>query len=359
MRQSDAKTHARSAGIADPIWSARELSADAHQVELSADEHAALEAALRASAGPWHNLRRRDVPSSCAALWTRIRHCLDRSAGLCVVSGLPFPADEDSARRVAFLAALGLGTPVFQDARGARMVDIRSTDANAQDAVMYTPRSDGTHVRPYETRAAFRLHADPCDVAGLFCVQSAARGGGSTIVNALAVHQRLAETRTDLLEVLYQPFYYAKPRQPGEAPSAHAIPVFSWHDGYFKAHIVPDLIFAAQLVPELPRLSALQRDALEALLAVASSPELMFSLSLAPGQLLWLNNHLVWHGREAYSDEAGTVRHLLRLWVATPDSRPLDPVHAAWFGNPAPGALRGGYLRERLGELAELERAPG
>jgi hypothetical protein len=67
------------------------------------------------------------------------------------------------------------------------------------------------------------------------------------------------------------------------------------------------------------------------------------------------NNHLVWHGRVDYEDAPGTVRHLLRLWLATPHSPPLHPVHRAWFRNPAPGALHGGYLRERLGELAECD----
>jgi hypothetical protein len=338
---------------ADPVWRARELASDAFRVALERDEAAALGGALASAPGPWQALRKRHVPHACAPLWQRVRRCLDERAGFCVVSGLPFDGSEECARRCAFLAGLGLGTPVFQDAQGARMVDIRSTGADALDAAMYKPRPDGTHVRPYETRAAFRLHADPCDVAGLFCVQAAASGGGSLVVNALAVRQRLSESRPDLLAVLEQPFYYAKPRKPGEAASYHAVPVFSTQDGYFKAHIVPDLIFAAQLVPEVPRLSVAQRDALDELAKVASDPELVLALRLAPGELLLLDNHLVWHGRDAYEDAPGSVRHLLRLWLATPGSRPLHPVHAPWFGDPSPGALRGGYLRERLHELQE------
>lgn len=337
----------------DPVWRADQLAPPAYRVALEVAEGAALARALREGPTAWQELQKRHLPRECAALWSRVQRCLDQSAGFCVLSGLPFDGSELGARRVAFLAGLGLGTPVFQDAQGARMVDIRSTGADAQDAVTYKARADGTHVRPYETRAAFRLHADPCDVAGLFCVRAAQRGGASSIVNALAVHQRLGETRPDLLAALHEPFYYARPRKPGEAVGYHGVPVFSWQEGYFKAHIVPDLIFAAQLVPEVPRLGAVQREALEALMNAASDPALMLQLHLRPGELLWLNNHLVWHGREAYEDGPSEVRHLLRLWLATADSRPLHPVHEAWFGNPAAGALRGGYLRERLGELAE------
>jgi len=286
-----------------------------------------------------------------------MRGCLDESAGFCVVSGFSFDGNEedaaDRARRTTFLVGYGLGTPVFQDAQGGRLVDVRSTDAKMSEAATYAPRADGTHVRPYETRAAFRLHADACDVAGLFCVQAAAHGGSSSIVNALTVYRRLSEARPDLLEVLHQPFYYAKPRKPGEPASYHGIPVFSWQDGYFKSHIVPDLIFISQFVPEVPRLSALQQEALDVLMKIASEPDLAVNITLAAGELLLLNNHVVWHGRDAYEDEPWAVRHLLRLWLATPNSRPLNPVHEPWFGDPSPGALRGGYLRERLHELRE------
>ncbi|MDB4975539.1 MAG: TauD/TfdA family dioxygenase [Myxococcaceae bacterium] len=336
----------------DPTWTASALEDEAYRVELTPEESSALQRAVSGTQ-PWHALRRKDLPPACAPLWQRVTRCLDQTAGFCVVSGLPTDGSDELARRLTFLVGHGLGTPVYQDALGVRMVDIRSTDADANDAVMYKPRADGSHVRPYETRVAFRMHADPCDVAGLFCVQAAAEGGSSSIVNALALHDRIAETRPELLEVLQQPFYYAKPRQPGVPASYHGVPVFSWQDGYFKGHVVPDLIFAAQAVAEVPRLSELQRAALDVLMDLANSAEFRVSLTLRPGQLLLLNNHVVWHGRDAYDDAPGTVRHLLRIWLATPNSRPLHPIHQAWFGSCAAGALRGGYLRDRLGELAD------
>ncbi|MFT3926882.1 MAG: TauD/TfdA family dioxygenase [Myxococcales bacterium] len=340
--------------VRDPRWTSSELTAQAYRVEVDAEEQSALAVAI-AGERPWQALKRSDVPVSCRGLFRRIEGCLDQSAGFCVVSGLPFDGAEESSRRVAFLAGYGVGTPVYQDAQAGRMVDIRSTEAQLMDAGMYKPRSDGTHTRPYETRAAFRLHTDACDVAGLFCVQAAATGGTSSLVNALTVYDRVAQSRPDLLAVLEEPFYYAKPRKPGEPASYHGIPVFSWHQGYFKSHIVPDLIYFAQFVPEVPRLTNAQHEALDLLQKVASSPELKFELRLEPGQLLLLNNHVVWHGRDAYEDAPDTVRHLLRIWMATPTSRPLHPLHEAWFGDPRPGALRGGYLRERLHELAEKD----
>src|SRR5687768_5189855 len=103
--------------VLDPVWTARELDPDAYRVQLSSEEHASLlDAVQRARA--WHVLGRGDVPSASAALWRRVRRCLDRTAGFCIVSGLPFDGEPELARRVTFLVGYGLGTPIFQDAQG-------------------------------------------------------------------------------------------------------------------------------------------------------------------------------------------------------------------------------------------------
>ncbi|HEX6240245.1 MAG TPA: hypothetical protein VFZ61_05110, partial [Polyangiales bacterium] len=130
-----------SSASSDPVWSSATLYPTAYRVQLDPREYSALAAAAAPNGAPWHALARRDVPAASAPLFARVRACLNRSAGFCVLSGLPFDGSEDQARRLSFLLGYGLGTPVFQDAQGGRMVDIRSTDADARDAVLYTPRS--------------------------------------------------------------------------------------------------------------------------------------------------------------------------------------------------------------------------
>ena len=41
-------------------------------------------------------------------------------------------------------------------------------------------------------------------------------------------------------------------------------------------------------------------------------------MDLAPGEVQWLSNHTVLHGRTAYPDPADPAarRHLLRLWLS-------------------------------------------
>jgi hypothetical protein len=55
------------------------------------------------------------------------------------------------------------------------------------------------------------------------------------------------------------------------------------------------------------------------------------------------HNHTLLHDRTAFDDwpEPGRKRHLLRLWLAPDDARPLPPVFAERYGSVIPGA-RGG-----------------
>jgi hypothetical protein len=63
-----------------------------------------------------------------------------------------------------------------------------------------------------------------------------------------------------------------------------------------------------------------------------------------PGDLQLLNNHVVFHGRTAYEDDAtqGQDRLLFRLWLSVPNSRALPEGFDVLWGSIEPGAIRGG-----------------
>jgi hypothetical protein len=62
------------------------------------------------------------------------------------------------------------------------------------------------------------------------------------------------------------------------------------------------------------------------------------------GDILLLNNWVTLHRRSAFEDhqELERRRHLLRIWLSVPNSRPLDPAFEANYGATAAGAIRGG-----------------
>jgi hypothetical protein len=61
-----------------------------------------------------------------------------------------------------------------------------------------------------------------------------------------------------------------------------------------------------------------------------------------PGDVLLLNNHIVFHTRTAFEDgeDENKRRQLYRVWMAMPNSRPITEDLMDFFGNVAPGSKR-------------------
>jgi hypothetical protein len=75
--------------------------------------------------------------------------------------------------------------------------------------------------------------------------------------------------------------------------------------------------------------------------------EVCFEMRFAPGDIQLLNNHVVYHGRTAFKDDAGTGqdRLLMRLWLSVPNSRALPEDHAVLWGDVGAGRPHGGIAQ--------------
>ena len=138
--------------------------------------------------------------------------------------------------------------------------------------------------------------------------------------------------------------------QPGELPF-FSIPVFNWHAGRMSAIYQRQYLDSAQRFALAPRLAPIDIEALDLLDALADDPALHFLMRLEPGDIQLVHNHTLLHDRTAFTDwpEPERRRHLLRLWLAPDDARPLPPVFAQRYGSVAPG--RRGGVASRAGAL--------
>ena len=77
--------------------------------------------------------------------------------------------------------------------------------------------------------------------------------------------------------------------------------------------------------------------------ALADDAALHLGMEFLPGDVQFVHNHTLLHDRTAFEDwpEPERKRHLLRLWLAPREARPLPPVFAERFGSVTPGD-RGG-----------------
>jgi len=255
---------------------------------------------------------------------------LERGSGLVKLTGLPVARySEDDLRIIFYGLGSHLGTPVGQNGQRGMMRDIRDNSKNGGKRV--------------DSAGPLRWHTDRADVVGLLCVRSAHKGGVSQIVSTTAIHNAMLARRPDLVDTLYDGFHrYSPGDEVGVEAGSYVLPVFGLRDGFFTSHFSRTYIEQAQTVPGVPKLTGRQVEAVDMLMELAS--ELSFDMPLAPGDIQFLNNHVTYHARTAFEDDAGRGedRLLYRIWLSTPNSRPLPESHKVLWGSVDAGALRGG-----------------
>ena len=167
---------------------------------------------------------------------------------------------------------------------------------------------------------ALDYHTDGSDLVGLMCLRKAKSGGLSCVANIVAIYNELVKTRPDLVAALYDalPFDARGEQAPGGKPY-YNVPVFTEHKNRLFVRFIPQYVLASQRHPEAPRLSETAREALETVSEMARDPRYNVYMDLAPGEMQFINNFHVLHGRQEYEDDVpnGYKRHLKRLWLAT------------------------------------------
>jgi len=204
-----------------------------------------------------------------------------------------------------------LGTPWPQNKYGHVLGDVTDQHKAADDPTVRGNEIGG---------AALPFHCDGSDLVGLMWLQNGIEGGLSAVANSVAIHNRMVEESPDLALELYKPQPYDYRGEQAKGGRAYyELPVFSdWNDRLF-VRCIPPYILASQRHEEAPRLTPLAREALARLVELADDPRWHVHMELRPGDIQFINNFHVMHGRTAYEDgqAAGEVRHLKRLWLET------------------------------------------
>lgn len=266
----------------------------------------------------------------------QIQHDLENRSGASLVRGFPLDRMElPTAERLFFATMSLLGTPVPQTVGGAKLFHVRDEGFGPND-----PRARGP-----SSRNRLTFHSDRCDVIAFLCVRDAKRGGENEVVSSVTLFETIKQKRPDLLQVLMQPFWYKRHNvDSGNQHAYYQQPVFSIHQGRFASSLLRVLIERAYADPQIPEMTALQREALDLVESLSAEPEMHYRFRQKPGDIVLLNNFVTLHRRTEFEDDddPDRRRHLLRLWLAMPNSRPLDPMFRASYGETAAGALRGG-----------------
>lgn len=283
------------------------------------------------------------------ALLRDVKNALENGPGAIRLRGLPVQRYSETDLRLVFWGlGLHLGTPLFQNPTGEIMGAVRDETRDANPTYVKTgPDEVMTSRARTRSTGPLRWHTDRCDVIALLCARNAMAGGLSRLASIPAIHNLLLQRRPDLLEVLFADYWRARPKEEDGlyASPVFALPVFGMQDGKITSQYSRTYVEQGQEFATVPRLTAPQIEAMDVLAAYAD--EVCLEIPFVQGDIQLLNNHVIYHGRTAYRDDAarGQERLLLRLWLALAKSRVLPDGFDHYWGGTAPGALRGGVAQ--------------
>jgi hypothetical protein len=108
----------------------------------------------------------------------------------------------------------------------------------------------------------------------------------------------------------------------------YVLPVFNFREGWFSCRYGRQYIDSTQRFEQVPRMTPLQAEALDMMDKLLA--ELTMHMQFQRGDIQFLFNHVLLHGRTAFEDwpEPERRRHLMRLWLTIDGERPLPPVLA-------------------------------
>jgi Taurine catabolism dioxygenase TauD, TfdA family len=330
-------------------WYGPDLTRSPHWIEyFSPTEVGEVERAVKRLASESCDIvtiRSEDFPLPTLA--PRIRRLLD-GRGFVLLRALPVG---NWTKRESAIAFFGIGTHIgnarSQNAQGHILGHVKDLGISSRDPA----------VRIYQTRERQTYHTDSSDVVCLMCLRPAKSGGLSSLVSSVTIFNEMRRRRPDLLRVLFAPIETDRRGEALEGQKPYfKIPVFSCHEGFLSAIYQRQYIESARRFTDVPPLTPIQIEALDLLDSLANDPELHLFMELQPGDIQIVHNHTILHDRTAFDDwpDVERKRHLLRLWLAPTNARPLPPVYAERFGSVVPGD-RGGVIVRGMTPTAPVD----
>lgn len=265
-----------------------------------------------------------------------ISNYLEDDRGIFILKGLPVKKYSKDELQIIFIGlGVYIGIPLRQSTEGEIIQDVYDKGEN-----LYSNTGRGTN-----SSNKLPWHTDRCDVVSLLCINKANKGGESKLASLTNVYNQIKKERPDLAATLCSPFYHG--RAPFEMKASrrwYEMPIFTMYNDKFAARYLRRFIEIAQEYEDVPRFTELQVEALNFLDFKFNQPSVCLDLSFDVGDIQLVNNFVVCHSRNEYTDTKEHTRFLLRLWLSAYNSRYLDPSFEPLYGNIKGGELRGGIL---------------
>jgi len=211
-----------------------------------------------------------------------------------------------------------LGYIISQNAKGHLLGHVKDLGDDPKD---------WHYVRFYRTNARQPFHADPSDIVGLLCLETAIEGGELDICSGHTVWNALQKEAPDVLETLVTPDWYFDRKGEtckGSEDYIKSAVYFMEKDngriyGKYDTNFVRSLkrYWDQGVLPEIPQKQLKAMEVFE-----DACQRHSIHLKFEVGDVNFINNTSLFHARSGYKNAPPPApqRHLLRLWLSTPES---------------------------------------
>ena len=238
----------------------------------------------------------------------QVNSALANGYGYAVIKDLPY---EENEQLPLFILGLFLGTPRYNNRDRVYLWPVTPKFISSSKVHKGNERFVNADV-------GLAYHCDTSCVAGLLCVRPAGDGGENSIISTVELHNEILNRDIESLKFLYQPAYIDRMGEQldGELPYAN-LPVFALENEKLLTHWADIYHYTIyDKFPELAKLDPKHFTAYESLKTAIKnvSSEKKLSIGLQAGELLLMNNNLVFHNREPFRNDSST-RLLYRIWL--------------------------------------------
>tara|TARA_Y100000996_G_scaffold140526_1_gene107456 strand:+ start:2918 stop:3850 length:933 start_codon:yes stop_codon:yes gene_type:complete len=198
---------------------------------------------------------------------------------------------------------------------------------NIKNEILIEVKDEGksmkTGGRYHQTRDGGSCHTDSPqwentpDFIGLCCIHPAKIGGINKYISAYKIHNLFLKQNKELLEILYDKFYFDKRGEfkQGESPTIFE-PIIKYENKKLTFRYLRDYIDQGYKIQN-KKLTSKQLDSLEMLDSFLDDKKNIVEYTLKKYDMTFFNNNWIVHGRTNFEDfeDLEKKRLMLRVWI--------------------------------------------
>ena len=233
--------------------------------------------------------------------------------GFVIIDGTSFEKfSKEEVQMIYQIFAKSLGELYVQNIKKEKLVLIKNEG-----------KSMKTGGRYHQTKEGGSYHTDSPqwknvpDIIGLCCINPAKTGGTSKFISSYTVHNLFLQKDSQLLEILYNKFYFDKRGEikENEEPTIFE-PIMQFKNNKLLFRYLRDYVDSGHKIQNKP-LTEEQDRSLKLLDEILSEENIVVSYDLKKFDMTFFNNHRVIHGRTSFEDfdEEEKKRLMIRTWI--------------------------------------------